>query len=300
MQKRIFLFEFLCLWVAGVAFAALSFQLADFPPAALARFLFIPFHSQSTAIMLGAVIAQSALQTGVACAAGLWAAHRTCLGTPILETWLRTKRLGRAAFTPLAPIVVIAILAAIFWRLPDLSIFNPRRAQIAAEATAFAQSPASAQLGELARSLMGRGRFTVFSQTVAFVANAINTEIYDRLFMISVAVLLLSQLWDERGTLSRGKILWASILAITLVHAASLVLMQWISAQSHSSMYAGFLTTHDPFWLIEVRRLLRIVPMDLGFGWLYVRYGIESSILANFISAVTASLLLTFVMIHFI
>ena len=300
MQRRFFLYEFLCLSVAGVAFLALSFRLADYPPGGLARFLFIPFHSQSTAIMLGAVIAQSALQTGIACAAGLWAAHRVGLGAPILETWLRTKRLGRATFTPLAPIVVIAILAAIFWRLPDLSIFNPRRAQIAAEATAFAQSPASAQLEEMARSLMGRGRLTAFSKTVAFVANAFNVEIYDRLFMISVAVLLLSHLWDKRGTPPREKILWASILAVTLVHAASLALIQWISARSHSSMYAGFLTTHDPFWLIEVRRLLRIVPMDLGFGWLYVQYGIESSILANFISAAAASLLLTFVMIHFI
>ena len=284
---------------------ALSFQLAALPARSSCpfplSFRFTPSHGHHAGARGHSPICASS--TGVA------ACSQVC-GPRTGPAWehqhckhgSRTKRLWRAAFTPLAPSSSLRSWPRYSARSPDLSIFNPRPSSDGRRSHDSIRSVASVRaVGRIGPQLDGSQAALRSSRKQSLsLPTRLTSEIYDRLFMISVAVLLLSQLWDERGTLSQGKILWASIFAITLVHAASLVLMQSISAQSHSSMYAGFLTTHDPFWLIEVRRLLRIVPMDLGFGWLYVRYGIESSILANFISAVAASLLLTFVMIHFI
>jgi hypothetical protein len=298
MQKRIFWSEFFFLWIGGITLTALTLFLADFPPAALALQLLFPFQSQSTAIMLAALVAQSAVQMAVATGVGLWAAHQFGMGAPVLETWFRSKPQKRVALPPLLPIIVIAIAVAMIGRLPDLSIFNPNRKQRAAEVTEIVQSPVGAKLGDMAGERVARRRFTPFLETVSFLDDAINGEIYARLFMISVLVLLLSRLSRQRGTVPSDNIVWSAILVTILIRAVYLLTLERTSAQMYSSLLNGIHLTQDPFWLIAVRRVFGIVPSYLGFGWLYIKYGIESSILAHFITAVAGSLFLNFVLIH--
>jgi hypothetical protein len=300
MQRRIFWHEFLFVWGGAVAVTTVSFLLADFPPAALALQLFVPFHSQSTVVMLIAVIGQVGVQFAVATSVGLWAAHQVGLGAPILEGWLQNKHVERNLLPPLVPILVTAIVVAMFWTLPNLSIFHPNQKRMAAEVTEFSQSPAGAKVGDELGKLTARRPVTAVSLTVSYLDAAINGELYDRLFMVSVFVLLASQVGGGGSAAARHKILLGAVLAVTLLGTANRLLEEWTSTQIYSSALKGIQITHDPFWLIAVRRLLLRVPSNLGFGWLYVRYGIESSILASFIAAVAAHLFLIFVLIHFL
>jgi hypothetical protein len=57
---------------------------------------------------------------------------------------------------------------------------------------------------------------------------------------------------------------------------------------------------HDPFWLVIGRTLLRTVPSAVGFGWLYVRRGIESAILSAFVASVVSHLLFVFVAVRLV
>jgi hypothetical protein len=194
--------------------------------------------------------------------------------------------------------LAIVIVVATFRTLPDFAIFNPRRAQISAEVKAFAQSPASDKWADVATQSMGRGRFTIFSEIVLFANGAINVEIYDRLFLISIVALLLFQVCNRGGIMRGDTGLWFAILAVTIVNAVFVIIMQWNSTQNGLNLHPGFFFTHDPFWLVAVRRLLPVVSSNIGFGWVYVRYGIESSMLANFATLIAASLLFRFVFIN--
>ena len=300
MQRRIFWREFLFMWGGVVTVTTLSFLLVDFPPAALALQLFVPFHSQYMVVMLIAVIVQVGVQFAVATSVGLWAAHQVGLGAPVLEAWLGSKHVGRNLLPPLVPILVTALVAAMFWNLPNLSIFHPNQKQMAAEVTEFSNSPAGAKAGDELGKLAARRHVTAVSLTVSYLDAAINSELYDRLFMVSVFALLISQVGGRGSAAARRKMLLGAVLAVTLLGTANRLLQEWTATQIYSRALKGIQITHDPFWLIAVRHLLLRVPSNLGFGWLYIQYGIESSILASFIAAVAAYLFFIFVLIHFL
>jgi hypothetical protein len=300
MQRRVFWYEFWLFWGIATGGAALELWRADLPREILATQSFIPVHGESSFVALLTLTAQIGVELAVATGVGLWAAHQAGLGAPVLEGWLRDRPLSQSLRPLVLPVISIALLLAIFSDLPNLSILHPNRKQGTAEFTAFLQTPDGLKFQEQIDKLQPPPkRLTLFSEAILYAQTAVSTGVYDQLFMVSVFVLLLLQIRGTRGSIPDRNLLWAAIVIVTAIRAASLVVQQSTPSQIDQIILAVFPTHRDPFSLVAARGLVRMVPASLALGWLYVRYGIEAALLASFVGAVLAYPLLIHVFIHF-
>jgi hypothetical protein len=297
-QEQIFWREFLCLWVTAVAVNALSLSLNHLPLAGLARQLFIPFHSQSVVVMLIAVIAQNSINLAIFVGVGLVAAHRVGLGAPVLEAWFRGEPVGPHLRGPVIPILLTALLFVGCTALSNSSVFHPNRRQDAIAAFEIMKSPARPKLIEQIEKLglVGTKPDTTVSRAISYLDGALGGELSARLFEVSVIVLLLVQIFGKPGTATDRKFLLAAVLIVTVISTSTYLMRQHENTQMFSDVFKSFGLSlrADPYWLVAARTSLSIAPTSLAFGLIYVRYGIESAIAANFAAAVLAALFATF------
>ena len=303
-QGRIFRRKFLCLWVSAVAVGVLSLSLTHLPPAGLVRELFIPIHSQSTVLLLAALIAQSSIYLAICVGVGLVAARRVGLGAPVLEAWLRGEPVVPYLRASAMPTFLTALLVAACTLLANSSVFHPDRRQDAITANEIMDSPVSAKLKEQIDKLgmAATKPLTPASLAILHLDDALGEELIGRLFEVSVVVLLFVEIFGRPRTIADRRFFWAAILIVALFRATTYFWVQHENSLMVSGVLGdlGLRIRHDPFWLAAARIGVHLVPPGLGFGFLYVRYGIESSVVANFAASVMASLLMNFWFGHFI
>ncbi len=289
-QRRIFWREFFWLWTIAAVLGALSLLLVHFPLAGLARQLFIPFHSESTALMLVAVTAQNSFELAISIGVGLWAAHRVGLGAPVLEAWLRNESVRPYLRAPIVPILLTAVLFVVCSTLANSSVFHPNRKQDAAAANELLNSPVMAKVGEQIDriGLGGSGSISPVSEIISSLASAISGELTAQLFEVSVVILLLAQLFGKPNRVPEQKFFLAAILLVVLMHTALYLLMEHKNTLVISEIFkrAGLPFRVGPIWLSAAQISVSKFPTGFALGWLYVSYGIETSIVASFGAAI--------------
>jgi membrane protease YdiL (CAAX protease family) len=96
-------------------------------------------------------------------------------------------------------------------------------------------------------------------------------EIFDRLFLLSLLVWLVTKLFRVTGNgLGKWLIIWFAIIATSLFFG-------WY----HISNEAIFVSPVPP--IVAVRTVLIITPVGLAFGWIYVSRGLEAAVLSHFL-----------------
>jgi hypothetical protein len=99
------------------------------------------------------------------------------------------------------------------------------------------------------------------------------------------------------GTAS-NRVLFSAVLIVAAIGAIASVAWQSETTKIIYSSVGMTKIVHDSFWPVIARAILRTVPGAVGFGWLYVRRGIESAILSAFVASVVAHLLFVLVAVH--
>jgi hypothetical protein len=302
-QTRLFRLEFLCLWIIAVAISALSIALSPFPPAGLARQLFIPVHTDSTAIIFLALTAQTSIQLGVFVGVGLTIARKIGLGAPLLEAWFRhepIRPLLRSAILPTELTIAVLVAASAFARA---SLFRPKRAQDSAAASEFANSQTGAKAFEEIQKLglTSNKPITKVSLEVFRLAGAVEGELKGRLFQVSVVILFLIQIFGGRKTIADRPIVWVAVLIVAVFRTAEneLILRQNTILVLNIFRDFGLPRELPSIWSGSVQTGLRVIPSAVALGLLYIYCGIEASIVASFCASVISPLLTMFWLTHF-
>jgi hypothetical protein len=222
---------------------------------------------------------------------GLLAAHRIGLGAPIVENWLRGEPIKPQVRPTLVPSLVVGILLAVISMLPNLSVFHPNRQLAHQEAERISESPEAAKLAEKLGKFVDERPLTLTSLTVSYLNAAIRVELISRLFLLSVIALIFAKITGSPSGTASNRVLFSAVLGLAAIGAIASVVWQGAATKMIYSSIGMIKTVHDSFWLVIARALLRTIPGAVGFGWLYVRFGIESAILSAFVASVVAHLL---------
>jgi hypothetical protein len=298
-QKQLFWREFWLLFGTAMVISVLFLWLMHFPLEALTGLFPIPARPRSIWLTILMKFGQSTIELAVFVSVGLWAAHRVGLGAPILERWLRNEYLDFRARRYLLPVAITATLVAIGSNLSALPIFHPNEKEIAAALSEFMKKAGNGQLPNFG-DMQNAMRLTPISLTVSWIVRAIVGELDARLFMVSVFVLLLVLIARQPSATPNSWFTWTGIFGVVLFHLVENVYQDVIGTHATQFFYAQLHLPRDPFWLVAIRHSLGTALRDIGFGWIYVSFGIESVIVTSFLAAVMADLLLKFVFIHFV
>jgi len=285
-EKRLFWREFWSLWSAGVITSAIFAVLVRIPTTPLATLLLLRGHSEKP-LLVGTEAIEIPLELAIAVSCGLLAAHRIGLGAPIVEKWLRGEPIKSDVRSSIVPSLIVAVLLAVISLLPSLPMFHPNRQLAHQEAERISESPAGANLNEKLGRFAGE-RLTSASLTFSYLSSAIRGELIGRLFFVSGIALILAKTTSTSSGSASNRILFSAVLAVAAIDA--ILYLVWQSSASHM-VYSSLRLTknvHDPFWVVAVRACLQTVPGAVGFGWLYVRRGIESAMLCAFVASTLA------------
>jgi hypothetical protein len=294
MEKRLFWREFWFLWSAGAITGAIFAALVRIPTTPVAAILLLRGHSQKP-LLVGTEATEITVELAIAVSCGLLAAHRIGLGAPIVEKWLCGEPIKSQVRPLLVPSLVVGILLAVISMLPNLSVFrpafHPNRELAHREAERIIESDDKAKLAEKLGRFVDERPLTLTSLTISWLNVAIRVELISRLFLLSIIALIFARLTGSPPGTANNRVLFSAVLGVAVIGA--IVDVAWRSATTKMifSSLGAMKTVHDPFWLIIARALLRTVPGAVGFGWLYVRRGIESAILSAFVASVVAHLL---------
>lgn len=296
MGKRLFWREFWLLWGAGVIIAATFAASVRIPTTPLAMLLLLRNQSQKP-LLLGTEAIEITVGLAIAVSCGLLAAHRVGLGAPVLEKWLRGEAAKSQLRSLLVPSLLVGVLLAAVSILPNLSVFHPNRQLAHQEAERISESPDSAKLAEKLGRLSG-GPLTLTSLTVSYLDNAFQGELTSRLFLLSIIALIFAKITGSPPGTASNRVLFSAVLAVAVIGAVANVAWQCAITKMIYSSLGLTKTVNDSSWLVIVRAILRTVPGAVGFGWLYVRYGIESAIFSAFVASVVAHALIVFVAVR--
>jgi hypothetical protein len=293
MEKPLFWREFWLLWSAGVITGAIFAALVRIPTTPVATILLLRGHSQKPLL-----VGTEAIEITVSC--GLLAAHRIGLGAPIVEKWLCGEPIRSQVRPLLVPSLIVGILLAVISMLPNLSVFHPNRQLVHQEAERISESPDAAKLAEKLGRFVDERPLTLTSLTASYLDAAIRGELILRLFLLSIIALIFAKITGSPSGTATNRVLFSAMLGVAAIGAIANVAWQSATTRMIFSSLGLIKIVHDSFWLVIARAFLRTVPGAFGFGWLYVRRGIESAILSAFVASVVAHLLFVLVAVHLV
>jgi hypothetical protein len=299
MEKRLFWREFWLLWSAGAITGAIFAALVRIPTTPVAAILLLRGHSQKP-LLLGTEAIEIAVELAIAVSCGLLAAHRIGLGAPIAEKWLCGEPIKSHVRQVLVPSLAVGILLAVISLLPNLSVFHPNRELSHQQAERISESPDRAQLTEKLGGFVDERPLTLTSLTVSWLNAAIRVELISRLFLLSIIALIFAKITGSPSGTASNRVLFSAVLGVAAIGAIADVAWRSATTKMIFSSLGVINIVHDSFWLVIARALLRTVPGAVGFGWLYVRRGIESAILSAFVASVAAHLLFVLVVVRFV
>jgi hypothetical protein len=297
MEKRLFWREFWLLWSAGAITGAIFAALVRIPTTPVASILLLRGRSQKP-LLVGTEAVEITVELAIAVSCGLLAAHRIGLGAPIVERWLCGEPIKPQVRSILVPSIVVGISLAAISMLPNLSVFHPNRQLAHQEAERLSQSPDRANLAEKLGRFVDERPLTLTSLTVSYLNAAIRGELISRLFLLSIIALIFAKITGSPSGTASNRVLFSAVLGVAAIGAVASVAWQGATTKMIYSSVGMINVVHDSFWLVVARALLRTVPGAIGFGWLYVRRGIESAVLSAFVASVVAHLLVVFVAVR--
>ena len=297
MEKRLFWREFWLLWSTGALAGAVLAALVRIPTTPVAAILLLRGHSQKP-LLVGTEAIEITVELAIAVSCGLLAAHRIGLGAPILEKCLRGEAIKSQLRSLLVPTLLVGITVAAASMLPNLSVFQPNRQLAHQEAERISESPDGAKLAEKLERFSDGRPLGLTSLTFSYLNAAIRGELISRLFLFSVIALLLTKITGSPTGTASNRVLFSAVLSVAAIGAIASVAWQSATTKIIYSSVGMVSVVHDSLWLVIARALLRTVPGAVGFGWLYVRRGVESAILSAFVASVVAHLLFVVVAVH--
>ncbi len=214
------------------------------------------------------------------------------------EVALRRANQTASARPMLVPSLVVGILLAVISMLPNLSVFHPNRQLAHHEAERISESPDRAKLAEKLGRFVDERPLTLTSLTVSYLNAAIRGELISRLFLLSIVALIFAKITGSPSGTASNRVLFSAALGVAAIGVIASVAWQGATTKMIYSSVGMIKIVHDSFWLVIARALLRTIPGAVGFGWLYVRRGIESAILSAFVSSVVAHLLFVLVAVR--
>jgi len=299
MEKRLFWREFWLLWSAGVIIGAIFAALVRIPTTPIAMLLLVRNHSQKP-LLLGTEALEITVGLAIAVSCGMFAAHRVGLGAPILEKWLCGEKIKSQLRPLLVPSFLVGILIAVISMLPNFSVFHPNRQLSHQEAVTISESPDGAKLAEKLGRFSDVRPLTSTSLTVLYLNAAIRGELISRLFLLSIIALIFAKITRSPTGTASNRVLFSAVISIAAIGAITHAVWQTAITKIISSSLGAITVVHDPFWAVIARALLQTVPGAVGFGWLYIRHGIESAILSAFVASVVAHLFFLLVVVRFV
>lgn len=294
MDKRLFWREFWLVWSAGAITGAIFAALVRIPTTPLATTLRLRGHSQRP-LLVGTEAIEITVGLAIAVSCGLLAAHRIGLGAPILEKWLSGEPIKSQVRPLLVPSLVVGILVAVISVLPNLSmfrhVFRPNQELAHQETERFIESNDKAKLAEKLGRFVDERPLTFTSLTVSWLNAAIRGELVSRLFLVSLLAVIFAKITGRPSGTANDRVLFFAVLGVAAIGVIADVAGRGETTKMILNSLGVVNTVRDSFWLIIARAFLRTVPGAVGFGWLYVRRGIESAILSAFVASVLAYLL---------
>jgi hypothetical protein len=293
-EKRLFWREFWILFGAGLIANAILVALSHLPTTPVAMFWFIKDNPQSRmflAIAAAEIVIDLALVVGL----GLLAAHAMGFGAPILETWLRGEPVRPQLRSVCVPALLVGISIGLWAVVPDLPVLHPNRQSLQRESEKIINSAAGAKLTEFVKRTSG-APLTSAELALSDVCGAISGELTARLLFLSGIAWILAKATRTAPNVGSQTFLWISVLLATAVGVILQLAWQSVFERLMHDALGGISLPSAPVWLITTRLLLGMVPAGVGLGWLYVRRGLESAIIASIISSAAGYAATTFLL----
>jgi len=293
-ERRLFWRELSILFGAGVIADAILVAVSHLPTTPVAMYLFVKYNPprpEMLVIAAAEIVVNLALIVGL----GLWAAHSTGLGAPILEKWLRGQPVRQHMRSVLIPALIVGVLIGLWAMVPRLPFLHPNRESHYREGEKILNSSTGAKLNEFLKRTSGAGVSSA-QMMLSYVCEAVPVELTTRLFFLSGFVWILTKITRSAADAASPTLLWIAILLTIAAVAIPYLAWQSIFERLMSDALGGVSLPNDPSWLIVTRLLLKIVPAGIAFGWLYIRRGLESTIIASVIASVAGYAATTFLL----
>ena len=283
-ETRLFWREFCILFGAGVIADAVLVAMSHLPTTPIAVYVFVKYNPPRPE-MLSIAAAEIVINLALIVGLGLWAAHSTGFGAPILEKWLRGQPVRKHLRSALVPTLIVGVLIGLWSMVPKLPFLHPNRESHYREAEKILTSSAKAKVNEFVNRTSGPP-LTSAELALSYVCQAIPGELTTRLFFLSGFVWILAKVTRTAADAASRTLLWIAILLT--IAAAAIPYLAWepIFDRLMSDAIGGIPLAKDPFWLIATRLLLRMMPAGICFGWLYIRRGLEATMIASVIASV--------------
>lgn len=293
-DKRLLWREFWILFGAGVIAHAILVAISHVPTTPFALFLFVKDNPQRP-VLLGIAAAETVIELALIVGLGLLAARSMGLGAPILEKWLRSEPIRPHLRSVFGPALAVGVLIGVWAIVPNLPILHPDRQSMHREAETILNSGAGAKLTESVKRTSGPP-LTSAELALSYVCEAIPGELTARLFFLSGITWILTKVTRAAPDADSRALLWMSIFLTIAVGAILYLAWQSMFERLMSDALGGISLPNAPFWLIVTRRLLKMVPAGVGLGWLYMRRGLESAIIASLIASAAGYAASTFLL----
>jgi hypothetical protein len=295
-EKRSFWREFWILFGAGVFADAILVVISHIPTTPVATFLFVKYNPPKPEL-LGIAAAEIVINLALIVGFGLLAARAMGFGAPILEKWLRGEPIRPHLRSVFVAALLVGVLLGLWAMVPNLPILHPNRQSIQREGERILNSSAGAKLIEFLKRTSG-ARVTSPELVLTYVCEAVPIELTTRLFFLSGIAWILTKVTRTAPDADSLTLLWVSILLTITVVAIAHFAWQSIFDRLMSDALGGISLPHAPHWLIVTRLLMKMVPAGIGFGWLYIRRGLESAIIASIVASVVGYAATTFLVVR--
>ena len=281
--KRLFCREFCVLFGAGVTADAVLVAISHLPTTPVAMYVFVKYNPPRPE-MLSIAAAEIVINLTVIVGLGLCAARSTGFGAPILENWLRGQPVRPHLRSVFVSALTVGVLIGLWSLVPNLPFLHPHRQSLHREGEKLLNSSAGAKLTEFANRTSGPP-LTSAKLAVSYACQAIPGELTTRLFFLSGFIWVLMRITRTAADTASQTLLWIAILLTIAASAILYLTWQSIFDRLMSDAIGGISLPNNPFWLTVTRLLLKMVPAGIGFGWLYLRRGLESTIIASLIAS---------------